>query len=179
MHLQQAVEGYEVFARSLSIGPETMVMRFRPELPMHDRYTVEHDFLDAGAGTEVVTISRLSTHSSAGNSTPVSRWYVARGPSDRLRERLPGRRDHLTALLLPWAIKALLRWTAFCVVTGRRAARPGHIRDFAVADREDHVRREARRIPGSPTNISRLTATSTSARCGCRTTRWCGTGWLG
>ena len=30
MHLQAAVEGYDVFARSLSIGPETMVMKFRP-----------------------------------------------------------------------------------------------------------------------------------------------------
>src|SRR3954465_555466 len=28
MHLQAAVQGYDVFARSLSIGPETMVMRF-------------------------------------------------------------------------------------------------------------------------------------------------------
>ena len=53
MHLQQAVEGYDVFARSLSIGPETMVMRFRPELPMHERYAVDHDFLPAAAGEEV------------------------------------------------------------------------------------------------------------------------------
>src|SRR5262245_59309768 len=59
MHLQQAVEGYDVFARSLSIGPETMVMRFRPELPMHDRYAVEHDFLDPETGAEVVTVSKL------------------------------------------------------------------------------------------------------------------------
>src|SRR5688572_24407671 len=47
MHLQQSVEGYDVFARSLTIGPETLVMKFRPELPMHDRYAVEHNFLDA------------------------------------------------------------------------------------------------------------------------------------
>ena len=40
MHLQQAVEGYDVFARSLSIGAETMVMKFRPDEPMHDRYAV-------------------------------------------------------------------------------------------------------------------------------------------
>ena len=32
MHLQQSVENYDVFVRSLSIGPETMVMKFRPEL---------------------------------------------------------------------------------------------------------------------------------------------------
>src|SRR4030095_4597422 len=47
MHLQQAVEGYDVFTRSLSIGPETMVMKFRPELPMHERYAVEHRLLSA------------------------------------------------------------------------------------------------------------------------------------
>src|SRR6185437_9687281 len=35
MHLQKAVEGYDVFARSLSIGAETMVMRFDPGEPMH------------------------------------------------------------------------------------------------------------------------------------------------
>ena len=30
MHLQKAVDGYDVFARSLSIGAETMVMNFDP-----------------------------------------------------------------------------------------------------------------------------------------------------
>jgi hypothetical protein len=50
MHLQQAVEGYDVFARSLSIGAETMVMRFRPEQPMHLRYAVDHAFLSPPAG---------------------------------------------------------------------------------------------------------------------------------
>ena len=45
MHLQKAIEGYDVFARSLSIGAETMVMRFRPDQPMHLRYAVDHNFL--------------------------------------------------------------------------------------------------------------------------------------
>ena len=40
MHLQASVEGFDVFARSLSIGAETMVMDFRPDQPMHDRYAV-------------------------------------------------------------------------------------------------------------------------------------------
>ena len=48
MHLQASVEGYDVFARSLSIGAETMVMHFRPDRPMHDRYAVDHDFLTPG-----------------------------------------------------------------------------------------------------------------------------------
>src|SRR5881227_1515546 len=59
MHLQKAVDGYDAFARSLSIGAETMVMKFRPELPMHDRYEVTYEFLTPEVGDEVVTISRL------------------------------------------------------------------------------------------------------------------------
>ena len=49
MHLQSTVE-YDHFARALSIGPETMVMDFRPEQPMHNRYAVSYDFLSAVGG---------------------------------------------------------------------------------------------------------------------------------
>jgi hypothetical protein len=59
MHLQAAVEGYDVFARALSVGAETMVMRFDPGKPMHDRYRIEHGFLEPATGVEVVTISRV------------------------------------------------------------------------------------------------------------------------
>ena len=45
MHLQASVEDFDVFARSLSIGAETMVMHFEPDRPMYDRYQVDHDFL--------------------------------------------------------------------------------------------------------------------------------------
>lgn len=34
-------DGFDVFTRSLSIGAEAMVMRFRPEKPTHDRYAVD------------------------------------------------------------------------------------------------------------------------------------------
>jgi D-ala D-ala ligase C-terminus len=139
MHLQQAVEGYDVFARSLSIGPETMVMRFRPELPMHDRYAVEHDFLDAGTGTEVVTISKLVN--------AFFRWEfnscesLVRGTDVHPIDYANACPDvAITSLhyYFPWAIKALLRWTAFCVVTGRRLRLDLDTSEyFAVADRED------------------------------------------
>ncbi len=59
MHLQASVEDFDVFARSLSIGAETMVMNFDPDRPMYDRYQVDHGFLSAETGDEVVTISRL------------------------------------------------------------------------------------------------------------------------
>ena len=40
MHLQASVADFEVFARALTIGPETMVMKFQPDEPMHNRYAV-------------------------------------------------------------------------------------------------------------------------------------------
>jgi hypothetical protein len=121
MHLQQAVEGYDVFARSLTIGPETMVMRFRPELPMHDRYAVDHSFLTADTGYEVVTISRLVN--------AFFRWefnsceVLVRGGDVHPIDYANACPDvALTSLhyYFPWAMAALLRWSAFCVVTGRR-----------------------------------------------------------
>ena len=121
MHLQAAVEDFDVFARSLSIGAETMVMRFEPDRPMHDRYQVDHDFLSAETGDEVVTISRLvnaffrwefnscETIVKDGVASPID--YANASPDVAL-----------TSLhyYFPWAMRALVRWTAFCCATGRR-----------------------------------------------------------
>jgi hypothetical protein len=121
MHLQKAIDGYDVFARSLSIGAETMVMRFQPDQPMHSRYAVEHSFLSADTGSEVVTIGRLvnaffrwefnscETLVKAGEVYPID--YANACPD-----------VSLTSLhyYFPWAMKALVKWCVFALVTGRR-----------------------------------------------------------
>jgi hypothetical protein len=139
MHLQAAVEDFDVFARSLSIGAETMVMHFEPDRPMHDRYQVDHDFLSAETGDEVVTISRLvnaffrwefnscETIVKDGVASPID--YANASPDVAL-----------TSLhyYFPWAMRALVRWTAFCCATGRQMRLNQSTRDyFAVADRDD------------------------------------------
>src|SRR5260221_1973759 len=122
MHLQKAVDDYDVFARSLSIGAETMVMRFQPDQPMHLRYAVEHSFLSPGTGAEVVTIGRLvnaffrwefnscETLVGGGEVYPID--YANACPDVAL-----------TSLhyYFPWAIRALVKWCVFAMVTGRRA----------------------------------------------------------
>jgi hypothetical protein len=139
MHLQAAVEDYDVFARSLTIGPETMVMKFRPELPMFDRYAVEHDFLDASTGDEVITISRLinaffrwefNSCESLIKGTEVYPIDYANACPDVA----------ITSLhyYFPWAMSALLRWTVFCVVTGRKPRLDMNAAEyFAIGDRTD------------------------------------------
>jgi hypothetical protein len=139
MHLQQSVEGYDAFARSLTIGPETMVMKFRPELPMHDRYEVAHDFLPPGPGAEVISISRLIN--------AFFRWEfnscesLVRGTEVYPIDYANACPDvAITSLhyYFPWAMTALLRWSVFCVVTGRKPKIDlDTARYFAVADRDD------------------------------------------
>ena len=139
MHLQKAVSGYEVFARSLSIGPETMVMDFDPDQPMHGRYSVSHGFLDAATGEETVTIGKLVN--------AFFRWEF-NSCETLIRDGVVYPIDYanawpdiaLTSLhyYFPWAINALVRWSVFCTATGRRprldlATR----RYFDVADRTD------------------------------------------
>jgi len=121
MHLQAAVDGFDVFSRSLSIGAETMVMRFEPDRPLHDRYQVQHDFLDAHTGREVVTIGQTvnsffrwefnscETLIRGGEVFPID--YANACPDVSLIS---------LHYYFPWAISALLRWSVYCCATGRQ-----------------------------------------------------------
>jgi hypothetical protein len=139
MHLQASVEGFDVFARSLSIGAETTVMRFDPDAPIHERYRVEHDFLAAGVGREVVTISRLVN--------AFFRWEfnscenLVRGDEVYPIDYANACPDvALTSLhyYFPWAMEALVKWCVFCIVTGRRMEiDQDKRRYFDVGDRDD------------------------------------------
>ena len=121
MHLQAAVEPFDVFVRSLSIGPETMSMAYDPGRPLHDRYQVRHGFLDADTGFEVVSISRLIN--------AFFRWEfnscecLVRGGAVHPIDYANASPDvAITSLhyYFPWAIRALVRWSAFCAATRRR-----------------------------------------------------------
>jgi hypothetical protein len=139
MHLQKSVEPYDVFARALTIGPESLVMRFRPELPMHERYAVDHEFLSAEVGREATTITQTvnaffrwefnSCEMLVQGDTVIPIDYANACPDVAV-----------TSLhyYFPWAMKSLVKWTAFCAASGRRAKM--HVDTdpwFAVADDPD------------------------------------------
>jgi hypothetical protein len=139
MHLQASVENFDVFARSLSIGAETMVMRFEPDHPMYDRYQVAHGFLEPEVGAEVVTIGKLvnaffrwefnscETLVKDGEVYPID--YANAAPD-----------VSITSLhyYFPWAIKTLLKWSIFCCVTDRKMRiDQDTARYFEIGDREE------------------------------------------
>jgi hypothetical protein len=139
MHLQRAVAGYEVFARSLSIGAETMVMNFDPDQPMHARYSISHDFLDAATGEETVTIGRLVN--------AFFRWEF-NSCETLIKDGVVYPIDYANACpdvaitslhyYFPWAMKALVKWSVFCTATGRRPRFDLDTRRyFDIADRAE------------------------------------------
>ena len=152
MHLQASVEDFDVFARSLSIGAETMVMHFEPDRPMHDRYQVDHDFLSAETGDEVVTISRLVNaffRWEFNSCETIVKDGVA-SPIDYANAS-PGRRAHEPALLLPLGDPRARPLDG--VLLGDRAADADQPDDAGLLrgrrPRRPHLRGEARRVPAA------------------------------
>ncbi len=121
MHLQKAIEPFDVFARALTIGPESMVMHFQPDEPMHARYAVDHDFLSPSVGLEATTIAQTVN--------AFFRWefnsceMLIQGdvvlPID-YANACPDVAVTSLHYYFPWAMKTLVKWTAFCAATGRR-----------------------------------------------------------
>ncbi len=137
MHLQATID-YDHFARALSIGAETMVMDFRPEQPMHNRYAVSHDFLSPEAGEQCVAVSRV-VNAFFGwefNSAEMLVKGADVYPID-YANACPDVAVTSLHYYFPWAISALVKWSVFCLVTGRRASIDLQTRRyFEIADDE-------------------------------------------
>ncbi|MET9269317.1 hypothetical protein [Kribbella sp. NPDC003557] len=137
MHLQATIE-YDKFARALSIGAETMVMDFRPDEPMHNRYAVSHDFLSPAAGHEAVAISRIVNAFFGWEFNSCE--MLVKGDSVHPIDYANACPDVAVTSLhyyFPWALSALVKWSVFCLATGRRSSVDLHTeRYFEIADDE-------------------------------------------
>ncbi|SOC56901.1 ATP-grasp domain-containing protein [Ornithinimicrobium cerasi] len=121
MHLQATID-YDHFARALSIGPETMVMDFRPGEPMHSRYAVTHNFLSQQAGWETETVSKVVNAFFGWEFNSCE--MLVRGDDVHPIDYANACPDVAVTSLhyyFPWAMTALVRWSAYCLVTGRKS----------------------------------------------------------
>ena len=120
MHLQASVEDYDVFTRSLSIGPQTLVLRYDPGAHGHYRYQLDRGFLPPEQEHEVAVISRLVN--------AFFRWEF-NSCETIVKDGLAHPIDYANAspdialvslhYWFPWAIRSLVAWCAFCSVSGR------------------------------------------------------------
>ena len=61
MHLQAGLEDYDVFVRSLAIGPQVRSFHYDPAQPLHGRYIIDDDdqFLSAEKRREAQTMTKV------------------------------------------------------------------------------------------------------------------------
>ncbi|MBI5154897.1 hypothetical protein HZA57_06640 [Candidatus Poribacteria bacterium] len=120
MHLQKAIDKFDVFVRSLAIGPQVMTMNYDPSQPQHGRYQISHGFLDEAKGNEArITVKLINAF---------FRWEFNSCESI-LKDGVLAPIDFANAcpdiaitslhFYFPWAIKSLYAWSAFCAATGR------------------------------------------------------------
>ena len=124
MHLQKAVDPYDLFVRTIGFGPQTHSVLYNPDAPLHDRYTMkkESEFL-SDADRQVLEDTTLTINAFFGwdfNSCESLRnantkvWH----PIDFAN---PCPDSQVTSLHyhFPWLVKAYLKWAIFTAATKR------------------------------------------------------------
>jgi hypothetical protein len=120
MHLQKAVDPFDLFVRCLAVGPQVNVMRYEPDAPLHERYVVDFDFVDGTEWQQMVDLT-LTINSFFGwdfNSCEALRQADVFYPIDFANAN-PDSQVTSLHFYLPWLVKALLRWSLFCAATKR------------------------------------------------------------
>ncbi len=120
-HLQAAVNGWDVFARGIGVGPQVNVMRYDPDRPLHGRYLVDFGFFDGADHARAQKITRVinAFHAWDFNSCEMLRADGVLHPID-FANACPDSQVTSLHFHFPWLVKALLRWSIFCAATGRK-----------------------------------------------------------
>jgi hypothetical protein len=124
MHLQKAVEGYDLFTRCLGVGPQVRAIAYDPSAPLHDRYRVEFDFVDseewALLADMVLTINTFFGWDF--NSCETLRKDGEFYPID-FANACPDSQVTSLHYHFPWLVKAKVKWALFCAATDRKMRR--------------------------------------------------------
>ncbi len=121
MHIQKGIDNFDVFVRSLGIGPQVISLNYDPSQPMHGRYQIQHDFLSAEKGNEARAITKTIN--------AVFRWdfnsceaILKDGKLQPMDFANACPDIALTSLhyYFPWAIKSLLAWSLYSLMSERK-----------------------------------------------------------
>lgn len=124
MHLQRSVDGFDRFVRCVGLGPQFMLVSYDPGAPLHDRYRIEHDFVD-DQERQLLEDMAMTINSFFGwdfNSCESlhqgGTWY----PID-FANACPDSQVTSLHYHFPWIVLANIRWAIFCAATGKKMRR--------------------------------------------------------
>ena len=143
MHLQEAVEPFDLFVRALAVGPQVNIIHYDPAEPMHDRYKVDFNFLDASEwqlmSDMVLTINSFFNWDF--NSCEALRKEGEFYPID-FANACPDSQVTSLHYHLPWLVKAKIRWALYVAATGRKVRHNPDWNAFFDIARQDMPYRE-------------------------------------
>ena len=121
MHMQAGVKDYDRFVRCIGFGPQAQCVLYNPDAPLHDRYTMETDFIAQAEWDHLrkITMTINAFFGWEFNSCESLRaggvWY----PIDFAN---PCPDSQVTSLHyhFPWLVKSYLKWSIFCAATKRK-----------------------------------------------------------
>ncbi len=121
MHLQKAIDPYDLFVRALGVGPQVRLMKYEPSAPLHERYQVAHDFVtDAERRTmEDICLTINAFFGWDFNSCEALRQDGVFHPID-FANACPDSQVTSLHYHFPWLVKAKLKWALFVAATRRR-----------------------------------------------------------
>jgi hypothetical protein len=121
MHLQKSVDGFDRFVRCIGLGPQFLMVSYDPGAPLHDRYQIQHDFVndDEKQLLEDMTMTINSFFGWDFNSCESlhrdGTWY----PID-FANACPDSQVTSLHYYFPWIVMANIRWAIFCAATKRK-----------------------------------------------------------
>lgn len=123
MHVQQSIEGYDLFVRTIGIGPQVEVVRYDPTAPLHARYVVDYFFVD-GPEWKYLVDQMMTINGFFGwdfNSCESLRRDGTFYPID-FANACPD--FQVTSLHYHWPslVKNMVRWSLFCAATKREVS---------------------------------------------------------
>ncbi len=120
MNVQKAVLPHDYYVRAVGLGPQVRLVNYAPSAPLHDRYTMDVDFLgeDDASLLEDMTLTINSFFGWDFNSCEALRHGTVWHPID-YANACPDSQVTSLHYHFPWLIKANLRWSIFCAATDR------------------------------------------------------------
>jgi len=121
LHLQKAVEPFDLFVRSIGLGPQVRCVRYDAGAALHERYQVAFDFLTAEEAS-LLSDMTLTINTFFGwdfNSCEMLRSDGVFHPID-FANACPDSQVTSLHYHFPWLVKAQVRWAIFCAATHRK-----------------------------------------------------------
>src|SRR5262245_41741192 len=115
MHLQAGVVPFDSFVRCIGVGPQTRIVRYDPDQPLHERYRPDAKVVgpEDAALLEDMTLTINAFFGWDFNSCEALRKDGVWHPIDFAN---PCPDSQVTSLHVhfPWLVKAKVRWSLFC-----------------------------------------------------------------